>query len=209
MAEILRLKPELVLTGHASGLKSTFQFASEVRIFAPGTQVILWISEMSEDDCFRALQMGIRGVVKKTLPVSSLLDCLDSVAGGQMWLEQSIAGGVSGFMNRKSAPRFTPRELDIVNLICKGFKNKEIADALAITAGTVKVHLMHIFEKTGVKDRFELAVQSRKLFAPADPVREASDPGNPVPVPIGEAHKPAELTGSGPKETEAVASSRR
>ena len=50
-------------------------------------------------------------------------------------------------------------------------KNKEIAEALTITAGTVKVHLMHIFEKTGVKDRFELAVQGRRLLG-VDRVQE-------------------------------------
>jgi DNA-binding CsgD family transcriptional regulator len=43
-------------------------------------------------------------------------------------------------------------------------RNKEIAVELSITPGTVKVHLMHIFEKTGVKDRFELAVHGRKLL---------------------------------------------
>jgi DNA-binding NarL/FixJ family response regulator len=58
----------------------------------------------------------------------------------------------------------TPRERDIVHHVCGGLKNKEIATALSITAGTVKVHLMHIFEKTGVKDRFELAVHGRKLL---------------------------------------------
>ncbi len=42
-------------------------------------------------------------------------------------------------------------------------KNKQIAEELSITTGTVKVHLMHIFEKTGVKDRFELAMYGRKL----------------------------------------------
>ena len=58
----------------------------------------------------------------------------------------------------------TPREKEIVHHVCGGLKNKEIADALSITAGTVKVHLMHIFEKTGVKDRFELAVHGRRLL---------------------------------------------
>ena len=66
--------------------------------------------------------------------------------------------------DRRSAPRLTPREKQIVHQICEGLKNKEIAEALSITAGTVKVHLMHIFEKTGVKDRFELAIQGRKLL---------------------------------------------
>jgi DNA-binding CsgD family transcriptional regulator len=51
-----------------------------------------------------------------------------------------------------------------VHWLCKGLRNKEIAGELSITPGTVKVHLMHIFEKTGVKDRFELAVHGRRLL---------------------------------------------
>jgi DNA-binding NarL/FixJ family response regulator len=47
-------------------------------------------------------------------------------------------------------------------------KNKEIADALCITPGTVKVHLMHIFEKTGVKDRLQLALQGRQFLSSAE-----------------------------------------
>ena len=61
-----------------------------------------------------------------------------------------------------------PREREIVEFVCRGMKNKEIADALSITPGTVKVHLMHIFEKTGVKDRFQLALQGRQFLASAE-----------------------------------------
>ena len=50
----------------------------------------------------------------------------------------------------------------------RGLKNKQIAESLSITTGTVKVHLMHIFEKTGVKDRFELAMYGRKLRGYSD-----------------------------------------
>ena len=57
-----------------------------------------------------------------------------------------------------------PREREIVEFVCRGMKNKEIAEALSITPGTVKVHLMHIFEKTGVKDRFQLALQGRQFL---------------------------------------------
>ena len=60
----------------------------------------------------------------------------------------------------------------------KGMKNKQIAGELSITTGTVKVHLMHIFEKTGVKDRFELAMYGRKLRggsfeAQPEPIQES------------------------------------
>jgi two-component system nitrate/nitrite response regulator NarL len=85
------------------------------------------------------------------------------VANGNVWIEGSPEQSSDG-AERRSAPRLTPREKQIVQQICEGHKNKEIAQVLSITAGTVKVHLMHIFEKTGVKDRFELAIQGRKLL---------------------------------------------
>jgi two-component system nitrate/nitrite response regulator NarL len=97
------------------------------------------------------------------LPVEALIDCLHAVARGDVWIEGSPEQSPDG-TDRRSTPRLTPRERQIVEQICEGLKNKEIAQALSITAGTVKVHLMHIFEKTGVKDRFELAIQGRKLL---------------------------------------------
>ena len=93
-----------------------------------------------------------------------MLECLRSVAHGNVWIESSLSEHVMGSFDRRAAPRLTPREKEIVHHVCGGLKNKEIADALSITAGTVKVHLMHIFEKTGVKDRFELAVHGRRLL---------------------------------------------
>jgi DNA-binding NarL/FixJ family response regulator len=95
--------------------------------------------------------------------VASIILCLRAVSQGEVWIESSLADN-NGMLERRSAPRLTPREREIVHHVCVGLKNKEIAEALSITAGTVKVHLMHIFEKTGVKDRFELAVNGRRLL---------------------------------------------
>jgi DNA-binding NarL/FixJ family response regulator len=124
---------------------------------------VLWASEITEVESFRALQVGARGILKKTLPIQVLLDCIRTVAKGNIWIESSISNQFVGFINRRSTPRLTPREDEILNLVMRGMKNKQIADSLTITTGTVKVHLMHIFEKTGVKDRFELALYGRKL----------------------------------------------
>jgi len=157
-----QISPDIILLDHSSGLKTLFQFVSDIKSTTPACRPVLWVNEMAEIDCFRALQMGVRGVLKKTQPVESMVDCLRAVGQGDVWMEGSAE--VAGFgTERRSAPRLTPRERDIVRHVCAGLKNKEIALALAITAGTVKVHLMHIFEKTGVKDRFELAVHGRKL----------------------------------------------
>jgi DNA-binding NarL/FixJ family response regulator len=162
-------RPDIVLVDHSAGLKAVFEFIADVKNAAGNCQAVLWVHDLAEVDCFRALRCGARGILKKTLPVAALVDCLRAVARGDVWIEGSPEPSLEG-SGRRTAPRLTPREKQIVEQICEGLKNKEIAQALSITAGTVKVHLMHIFEKTGVKDRFELAVQGRKLLGLDSPV---------------------------------------
>ncbi len=155
--------PKLCLIDKAFGTKSVFQLISDLKLRAPDIEPILWAAEISEVESFRALQVGARGILKKTLPVPIIVDCLRTVANGNIWIESSISNQFVGFINRRSTPRLTPREDEILTLVMRGMKNKQIADSLTITTGTVKVHLMHIFEKTGVKDRFELAMYGRKI----------------------------------------------
>ncbi len=169
-ATIGLLKPDVVLLDTGAGFKATLQFVGELKFLSPTSRAVLWVNDLAEVESFRSLQLGVRGVVKKTFPIYQLLECLKSVGEGNIWLENSISQQVNSILNRKSSPRFTPRERDIVNLVCRGMKNKEIAEELYITPGTVKVHLMHIFEKAGVKDRFELAVQGRRLLGTDEPV---------------------------------------
>lgn len=164
IAKVSELRPDIVMIDQASGLRPVFSFLTEMKVASPTSRTVLWIVDLAEIECFRALQLGARGILRRTLPVAIMLDCLRSVANGNLWLENPISDQVVGFLNRKSTARLTPREREIVRAVCRGMKNKEVAELLHITAGTVKVHLMHIFEKTGVKDRFELAVQGPKLL---------------------------------------------
>jgi DNA-binding NarL/FixJ family response regulator len=163
-------RPDLILVDQTSGLKMVFQFITDVKSTWARCQPVLWVNDMAEVDCFRALQLGARGIIKKNLPVESLRECLRSVGRGNVWIENSLPNPDGH--ERRASPRLTPREKEIVHHVCGGLKNKEIAVALSITAGTVKVHLMHIFEKTGVKDRFELAVHGRRLLGVEHPAVE-------------------------------------
>lgn len=156
--------PDVLLVDQSAGLKLVFQFVSDVKSTWSRCQPVLWVNDLAEVDCFRALQLGARGILKKTVPVTAMVECLRAVSNGDVWIESSLSDHAVGSMDRRNTPRLTPREREIVHHVCVGLKNKEIAEALAITPGTVKVHLMHIFEKTGVKDRFELAVHGRRLL---------------------------------------------
>jgi DNA-binding NarL/FixJ family response regulator len=157
-------EPDVLLVDQSAGLKPIFQFISDAKSIRPRCYPILWIGELAEIDCFRALQLGARGILKKTAAIAAMRTCLSAVSQGEVWIENSLSNRSVNTLERRSTVRLTPREKDIVQQVCGGLKNKEIAGALAITPGTVKVHLMHIFEKTGVKDRFELAVQGRRLL---------------------------------------------
>ena len=159
---VLRVRPNIVLLDLNSGLAPVLRFVGSLKAGLEGSQAVLWVVDLPEADAFRALQMGVRGIVRKTLPVAKLIDCVREVSSGRIWMEESER--VTDFLQRKEGSRLTPREKQIVGLICRGMRNKQIAENLKITAGTVKVHLMHIFEKTGLKDRLALAVHGRELI---------------------------------------------
>jgi two-component system, NarL family, nitrate/nitrite response regulator NarL len=159
--EVNRIRPDVVLIDLSSGLTSALRLVSSLKATSQSSHGVLWVVDLPEMETFRALQMGVRGIVRKTLPIPNLLDCLRVVGNGKVWMDDSEE--VTAFFQRKEASRLTPREKQVVALICRGMKNKQIAENLHITPGTVKVHLMHIFEKTGLKDRLALAVHGREL----------------------------------------------
>jgi DNA-binding NarL/FixJ family response regulator len=159
---VMRVRPNIVLLDLNSGLAPVLRFVGSLKGGLENSQAVLWVVDLPEADAFRALQMGVRGIIRKTLPIAKLIDCVREVASGRIWMEESER--VTDFLQRKEGSRLTPREKQIVGLICRGMRNKQIAENLHITPGTVKVHLMHIFEKTGLKDRLALAVHGRELI---------------------------------------------
>ena len=160
----------IILIDNSVGMRSVLQLVSDLKISVPLTAPVLWVHELSESDSMRAIQMGIRAVFRKTQPLEDLLDCLRTVSLGSVWL--------SG-IDRPQSPhlricaKLTPREREIAECVCRGLRNREIGERLTITPGTVKVHLMHIFEKTGVKDRFELALHGRQILGVTGEVHAA------------------------------------
>ena len=168
---IQRVHPNIVLIDGSTGLTAALRLLGHLKATGPAHPV-LWVVDLPEMDAFRALQMGARGIVKKTLPTDTLIECLREVGAGQIWMQESEQ--VAEFLQRKDSSRLTPREKEVVRLICRGLRNKQIAEQLHITPGTVKVHLMHIFEKTGLKDRLALAVHGRELAGMEVPISDGA-----------------------------------
>jgi len=118
---------------------------------------VVWGVGVSESEALRFLQAGARGVLRRTSEPETLLTCLRSVTGGSTWLEDGIFSECERQPYQRRS-QLTPRELEVASLVEQGLRNRDIARSLGIQTGTVKIHLKHIFEKTGVRGRYGLAL---------------------------------------------------
>jgi DNA-binding NarL/FixJ family response regulator len=129
------------------------------RLIATGlpTAAVVWGAAISESEALRLLQAGARGILRRTSESGTLLTCLRAVTSGGAWMEDGIFGSTENLYNPRRS-QLTARESEVVVLVEKGFRNRDIARSLGIQTGTVKIHLKHIFEKTGVRGRYGLAL---------------------------------------------------
>src|SRR5207302_8476875 len=145
-------QPDIVLMDLTSEV--TFGALSEMKRAMANSKIVLWVHTISTELAFQAMGLGVRGILRKTLPTDLLTKCLEEVQEGELWFEKALT---DSFLSAKRIA-LTQREGQLVSLLSQGLKNKEIATALLISEGTVKVYLSRLFQKVGVKDRFELAL---------------------------------------------------
>jgi two-component system, NarL family, nitrate/nitrite response regulator NarL len=119
--------------------------------------VVVWGMSITEAEALRFLQAGAKGIIRKSADNSAVLSCLRSVAQGRSWMQDSVFRDAA-VQETQIRTDLTPREHQVMELVEQGYKNREIAQELGIRPGTVKIHLKHIFEKTGVHGRHGLAL---------------------------------------------------
>jgi DNA-binding NarL/FixJ family response regulator len=123
-----------------------------------GTTVpVVWGIGITEPEALRFLQAGARGIVRRTAEPEVMLQCLLAVTSGATWMDDEIFEK-SEKSTEPQRSRLTAREHQIAELVEQGLRNRDIGRTLGIQTGTVKIHLKHIFEKTGVRGRYSLAL---------------------------------------------------
>src|SRR5665213_1507069 len=158
--------PSVLMLDKAFGIQIVLEWLADIRASGPvdltaNTAIVIWGASITEAEALRFLQAGARGILRKTAGIGVVLACLKTVAAGRSWMEESVFGE-SGRGERYPRSELTAREQQVLELVEQGFKNKEIALDLGIRPGTVKIHLKHIFEKTGVRGRYGLALNGLK-----------------------------------------------
>ena len=162
--QLMTSAPQLAIVDKSAGMPALIHWLEGMRD-RHATGIIVWGTGMSDADALRLLKAGARGVVRKTVESATLLACLDAVANGGTWMEDSLFTE-SLRHGRNGRSDLTCREQQVLELVEQGLRNKEIAHELGIQPGTVKIHLKHIFEKTGVHGRFGLALSGLRDRAP-------------------------------------------
>src|SRR5271157_3248416 len=162
MDAVRELQPAVLVVDKSFGIQAVMECLRTLRHAEFRTAAVVWSVALSEAEALRLLQAGASGVVHKTARLDTLLDCIRQVAGGNTWMEEDLVATPDQPV-RTGRSALTARELQVMELLERGLKNKEIAIALGIRTGTVKIHVKHIFEKTGIRGRYGLALSGLKL----------------------------------------------
>jgi DNA-binding NarL/FixJ family response regulator len=164
---VRQFRPDILLLDISLLEMDSLAVLRELRQAELPTRVVLLTAEVDEDNLLEAMRLGVGGLVLKELAVPLLIQCIREVHAGEQWLERgSVSRAVGKMLQREAGARevakiLTPRETEIVRLVASGLRNKEIADKLALSEGTVKSHLHHSYEKLHVDSRIALLRYAR------------------------------------------------
>ena len=130
------------------GLSATVAIIREF----PDAKIVALTTYEGDADIHRALSAGARGYLLKDMMRSQLLQVIRTVQSGQRAIPAAIAARLAEYTPRIE---LTPRELEVLQLMAKGFSNPEIASTLGRTESTMKVHVSNILQKLQTTDRTE------------------------------------------------------
>jgi len=173
IAALVNNQPDMVLIGQASTGGEAIQLFKEyspdvtlldlrlpdmsgidtliaIRTAFPNARVIMLTTFEGDVEIHRALQAGACGYLLKNMPPSELLDVIRLVHAGKKRIPPEIASQLAEHMADEA---LTEREVEVLQQVAGGNKNRDIANKLFISEETVKVHIKHIMEKLGAADR--------------------------------------------------------
>ncbi|MBI5300647.1 MAG: response regulator transcription factor [Chloroflexi bacterium] len=160
-------QPELILLEFNLDESEHLDIIPALLGVAPHARIILVTAINDLQVHYRAVQAGVMGVVLKHQPPQVLFKAITKVHSGEAWLDRATIATMLTQMSR-GKPKDDPdtqkiaslsqREREVITMIGKGLKNKQIADMLSISEVTVRHHLTSIFSKLEITDRLELII---------------------------------------------------
>src|SRR5215470_11636071 len=116
----------------------------------PHARIVMLTMFEGDVEIRRALEAGAKGYLLKTMPHKEIVETIRRVNKGKVNVPASVAAQLAEHMGEET---LTERETEVLQLIGRGNRNRDVAEQLFISEETVKVHMKHIMEKLGANDR--------------------------------------------------------
>ena len=168
MQQVTQYQPDILLVDINLPDRSGLDLIQELKNSSLKVKAVILTTSMDEEQTIDALRYGVKGVVLKDMPSHLLVQCLQKVAVGGLWMEkESIGLAFEKMLHREAGMRrlatiLTPRETEVMRHVACGMTNQEIANKLIVTEGTVKIHVHNIYRKLGFSNRVDLTLYAQK-----------------------------------------------
>jgi DNA-binding NarL/FixJ family response regulator len=126
---------------------------TRLRETCPDVRVLVLTTFDTDSDVLPAIEAGATGYLLKDAPRDELLRAVRSAHRGESVLSPSVAGRLMGAVRRPAEGTLSKREREVLALVADGTTNREAAKRLFVSEATIKTHLLHIYDKLGVRDR--------------------------------------------------------
>jgi len=167
LTAVARHDPEVCIFDIRMPKRSGVEVLQAMREKGDMRPVVLLTAALEDHSLLGAVRAGVNAIVLKDGAEDALLNALEKVDSGQKsipedLLQRALDLSLTGGKADPLAP-LAPRERQIASHVGRGLRNREIAEALAMSEGTVKVYLHTIYQKLGIKNRTELALIAHSL----------------------------------------------
>ncbi len=135
-----------------------------LRLHYPNVPAMFLTVHIDPEQTIEAMRIGIKGIALKDSDPDIIIEGMRTILAGGKWFQSGVTELALQYSIEKpsgsvrSDDLLTKRELEIVDLVCLGLRNRQVADRCNLTEGTVKIHLNSVYRKLGVASRAELIV---------------------------------------------------
>jgi DNA-binding NarL/FixJ family response regulator len=173
VSETLELGPQVVLMDAHLPEEQSLETLRQLKQLNLDTKVLLLASQDREEVLYETLRAGADGYVLKDITPDELVQAIHRVARGEMFIQPQIASRLIARLRTGASPvpteKLTNRELEVLQLLARGLRNKEMATRLSVSERTINFHLTNIYQKLQVSGRTEAlskALEQRLIAAP-------------------------------------------
>jgi DNA-binding NarL/FixJ family response regulator len=149
------LNPDVVVLDLRLPLISGFELIVQLRKEMPGVRIVVLSNYGGSEDIYRAVRSGAMSYLTKDASGEQLVDAIQQVHRGLRYFPHVTLDRLA---ERMPAVDLTPREMEVLDCITRGYSNREIADELHIAEKTVRIHVSSLLDKMGARDRTQATI---------------------------------------------------